>query len=105
MGGVKKAGYLYGDGGGDIPPITTWDGNSKVYRSQAEPKSSFLQNLEIGGGGYDEDDDEYYAGDGNPDKRYDKDDDMDEEYDEVGLYKLNSVDPQLESDWFQPLRL
>ena len=50
MGGVSKAGYLYGaDAPDNLPPITTWDGNHKVYRTEPAPKSSFLRNLEGGG--------------------------------------------------------
>ena len=82
MGGVKKTGYLYDDlgvQGGDLPPILTWNGSSKVYKSAPAPRSTFLMNLE----NLNENAENEYDDEEDPDEHMDVDDDEEDE-DEYG---------------------
>ena len=60
LGGTSKDGYLYGDqsGGGELPPIVTWDGDAKVIKSELNDKSAFVKQLETDWETYDDDDED-----------------------------------------------
>ncbi|EEH56656.1 uncharacterized protein MICPUCDRAFT_47542 [Micromonas pusilla CCMP1545] len=84
MGGVKRAGHLYGDGAGVVgdgdlpPPVLTWDGGAaKVVRRDPERKSSFLRELEDDQERWRDEDDEGEDG-ADADDRMDTDEEMEE---------------------------
>ena len=91
MGGVRRAGHLYGDDDAvnpdGLPAITSWDDGHRVFRQEPAHKSAFLRNLEEDAGdGYhdEEDDDEEDDENHDPDARMDTDESSDDEDDARG---------------------
>ena len=89
MGGVKRAGHLYGDGAGVVgdgdlpPPVLTWDGGAaKVVRRDPERKSSFLRELEDDQERWSDEDDEGPEDGADADDRMDTDEEMEEKEEE-----------------------
>ena len=89
MGGVRRAGHLYGDDDAvnpdDLPAITSWDDGHRVFRQEPAHKSAFLRNLEEDAGdGYHDEEDEEDENHDDPDARMDTDESSDDEDDARG---------------------
>jgi len=92
MGGVRRAGHLYGDDDAvnpdDLPAITSWDDGHRVFRQEPAHKSAFLRNLEedAGDGYHDEEDDDEEDDENHDDldARMDTDESSDDEDDARG---------------------